>query len=317
MFSTSISPAPVFIGGCPRSGTTLLGAMLGAHDDALCVPESHFITDAIPNARAADGSIDTARAFADIARHHKYRGWRLRAGLDADAAATPGGYPALIRRLVCAYGETIGRTGRPLWIDHTPSNLASAATLLRLFPNARLIHIVRDGRGACASVLPLDWGPNDAATAARWWVEHIGHGLVAEIAYPHLTLRLRYEDLLAEPAAQLRRICVFLGITFHERMIAGDGFVKPDYTLAQHVLVGKPPDPARGNAWRHELPARSIEIFEAVTADLLPMLGYPLVHEGFARGPTHCERAHVALFALPRLVRNRIARRRRRRNGLR
>src|SRR6188472_1560818 len=63
---------PLFIGGCERSGTTMLGAMLGGHSRCLCLPESQFMDDQLAHADA-DGRVDSRAALSRILAHERFR----------------------------------------------------------------------------------------------------------------------------------------------------------------------------------------------------------------------------------------------------
>src|SRR5262245_14756673 len=265
---------PVFVGGCHRSGTTLLGSIYGAHPDSCCVPESHFKFAALRGCDLGRGTMDTVRVLDLIGRDRRFADWSVElpaASLFQDGGA--GSYARLIEWLVARYGERVRKPAASVWVDHTPANVRHAATLFDLFPDARLIHLIRDGRAVAASVLPLDWGPNRIDRAAHEWVEMVGHGLAAEARFgPSRVARVRYEDLLQEPEVTLRRVCEFLGIEYQPRMLRADGFEVPEYTRDQHRLVGKPLDAGRVDAWRRALSARQVEIFESVAGDFLRYL---------------------------------------------
>jgi len=237
---------PIFIGGCERSGTTLLGSMLGAHSDAIVTPESQFKTDVLHTFVDPD---DDPRAVAGtIARHWRYQHWNVQLAPD-ELDLT--GYGALLASLVRAYGARSGRTGS-VWVDHSPNNVRYASHLLGLFPGARFVHIVRDARAVIASVVPLDWGPNSAFVGASWWVERLAHGLALETAQPDRVTRVRFEDLVAAPEPTMRALCARLELTFEPAMLQGGGLHPVAYTSKQHRLVGGQPAIGRGSR-----PARS------------------------------------------------------------
>ena len=270
----------VFIGGCPRSGTTLLGSMLGAHPDCLCVPESRFKITALRARDSAQGNMDLAHILDVIGKDWRFQLWEVDISATRVSGALDGGsYAALIEGIVNRYAERIGKPGSRLWVDHTPSNVRHSATLFDLFPDARMIHLVRDGRAVAASVLPLDWGPNRINRAAQYWVEMVGHGLAAEACWgASRVARVRYEDLVQDPEGTLQRLCVWLEIDYDARMQEADGFSVPEYTRPHHQLVGKAPVPERVSAWRRALSPRQIEIFESEVGDCLRCLGYAPVH---------------------------------------
>ncbi len=282
----------VFIGGCSRSGTTLLGAMIGAHDDFICSPESHFKIDVL---RAINKQIVSAtpEAVLDfIKRHWRFQIW----GLDL----TPESFLScsnqnpsigcLLNGVVAHYAVQQDKPQAHTWVDHTPENISYTYSLLDVFPEAKFIHIIRDGRAIAASILPLDWGPNSIMKVSRWWMRMTSFGLAAEKALgPERVLRVKYEDLVLEPETTMRTISQFLGIEFQPAMLQATGFNPPPYTTQQHMLVGNTPDRKVVNRWQQKLTERQIEIFEHQTRDFMLSLGYPLRYGLQAKGPTFSE----------------------------
>lgn len=275
---------PIFIGGCPRSGTTLLGALLGAHSRCVCVPEMPFKIYPLHRAEWEPGGLSRAE-FADLLQHHSYfQNW----GIPARALAGRAGpakqftYRAAVTELVGRYAAAVEQPESDVWVDHTPENVLHVGTLLEQFPDAVFLHIVRDGRGVAASLLPLRWSVNSVFGAAAVWAEHLGYGLAAEAAQPARVHRVGYEELVREPKRVLARICEFAGLPVEEQLGTQTRFRVPPATRHQHPLVSRPPDPTRADAWRNTLSQRQIEIFESIAGDLLAHLGYPLVFAGRA-----------------------------------
>jgi hypothetical protein len=274
----------VFIGGCSRSGTTLLGAMIGAHTQCICTPESQFKIDVLRHFREKkkeEVNIETARKM--IQDHPRYR--VLWGGVaDSDALIGISSYEDLILWFVRKYAEKEGRPHAAYWVDHSPTNIKHAKTLLELFPKSKFIHIIRDGRAVAASIMLLDWGPNTIDKTAYSWKSRVSHYLSAESSLKNdQMLRVRYEDLIRSPETTLRDICSFLDIEYQPQMIRGSGFKVPRYQDKQHALIGKEPDKKRINAWEKTLTPRQIEIFESIARELLLSLGYDLRYEGRAR----------------------------------
>ena len=76
----------------------------------------------------------------------------------------------MIEWIVKKYGKHVGKPDPRIWVDHTPQNLIHAKLLVDLFPDARMIHIVRDGRAVANSLMRVDRGPNNIEDAANFWV---------------------------------------------------------------------------------------------------------------------------------------------------
>jgi len=278
----------IFIGGCGRSGTTLLGAMLGAHSDCICAPESHFKMRALRPGDWTSDSVDLMAAFKRIRRHWRFKIWEL----DLPPSEVPveeldGSYPRLLEWMATRFADHVGKPDARIWVDHTPENIIYAPTLLKLFPQAKIIHIVRDGRGVASSIMPLDWGPSTIVAAARWWLDNVTYGLALEtLMEADRIVRVKYEDLVSDPLETLGELSASLGIDFQPGMIEANGFTPPRYTVNQHKLIGKKPDARRATRWETRLTPRQIEIFESMAHDFLHYLGYPLRYGLAARGPT-------------------------------
>lgn len=292
---------PVFLGGCDRSGTTFLGSLLGGHDGCLTVPEFQAKADLLRVIGGGQHPLAVHEAMATLRNNWRFRIWNLpteavSSKLSDTSLATPP--RTIIEAVVAAYGETQGKyvDSTRYWIDHTPSNMKDSSTLLKTFPEARFIHIVRDGRAVAASVMPLSWGPHTPDRAAQWWLQRMAFGLANEIALSsEQILRIKYEDLVLETTAMLEEICAFLGLDYQPHMAQGHGFQVPEYTRSQHALVGHQPRAERVAAWKETLSARDIEIFEGIAGGLLETLGYDLVYAGTAHSPTLPERLKFGL----------------------
>jgi hypothetical protein len=261
---------PVFVGGCDRSGTTVLGAMLGTHSDCLCVPESQFIIAAISSPRFSRSNLDVAAALDLIANHPRFRIWQTGLGESTTSPRpTATSYAELIEWLVTRYGTKCGKPSARIWVDHTPSNVKYAASLFELFPGGKLVHIVRDGRAVASSLL-------------------------------RRVARVRYEDLISRPEETLKRLCAFAGIDYQPGMVEGTGFRVPAFTRAQHALVGQRPSPSRIDAWRGELSPRQVEIFESIAGDMLTYLGYSATYGPRAQPMSTSERmvAHLRQYQM-------------------
>jgi hypothetical protein len=285
----------IFIGGCGRSGTTLLGSMLGSHSQCICPPESHFKTTPFRMGLWQEGQIDPQAALDLIQRHWRFKIWQL----EIDPADAPkSSYVDLLHWLVQTYATKHDLTGS-VWVDHTPENINYAPTLLRLFPDARIVHIVRDGRAVANSIMPLDWGPNTVIKAAAWWEEIVRQGLALEEIYPadHI-VRVRYEDLVSAPETTVTALCERLDLAYEPQMLTASGFRAPGYTTGQHAMIGKRPDASRAERWKRALTSRQIEIFESRAAALLRELGYALQYEGEAQPPTLQERRRARITEL-------------------
>ena len=269
----------VFLGGCERSGTTLLASMLGVHRACLTVPESQFKIEALLPHGQPQNDADLRAAAERIIKSWRFGAWEL--SLHADSVPWEqigGSYCKLLEWFVTQYGAHVGKKDFDLWVDHTPENVKYLQTLFELFPDAKGIHIVRDGRAVSASVLPLDWGPNTIMQSAYDWSQKVLFGIAAESVFGKERIyHVRYEALVHEPENVLKELCDWLDIDYDPLMLRNDGYLKPRYyNYKAHTLIGKKPDTMRARAWEEKLSPRQIELFESQTGDLLRNLGYEL-----------------------------------------
>ena len=264
---------PVFVVGCPRSGTRLLAAILGAHSRGLAVPDSRLMTEGL--AAVSDPRDRLAHILADA----RIKAYRIDVPAVRRELADVGAYAEVWLHLVRRYAEAAGRADARVWVDPTPVHARVATTLVELFPRARFVHVVRDGRAIAASVMPLPWGPHTVVRAARWWGEHLAFGLGLELWGGPRVMRVRYEDVLANPHRTIPAVSAFAGLEYEPAMLRGD----------------EAPHRERGDAWEERLTSRDIEMFESSAGDLLRYLGYAMRFAGHARPPSVREHAVAAV----------------------
>lgn len=289
---------PIFIGGCPRSGTTLLGALLGAHSRCVCVPEMPFKFDLLYGVDWQRQGVTSGQASELIGHLGSFRMWGVPAGRAGETAQTHLTYLQTIEDLVHRYAAAVGREEADIWIEHIPHNIRYARALLRHFPKAKLVHLVRDGRGVAASLLPVGWGAGSELAAASYWAEHLAYGFAAERAHPEFVHRVHYEELLREPHRVLAELCRFVELEVEEQLGRETRFPIPRDTLGQHGLVARPPDPSRADSWKSALSDRQIETFEYQAGELLEHLGYDLMFGGRATPPSMGQRVQIELREL-------------------
>ena len=270
----------IFIGGAPRSGTTMLASIMGSHSKILVTSETQFKFDLAH--LFTEKSVPAEDIFHQLTKNKRFRIW------DPDVNKEDMDYSGLsnfMESLVKNYSIKTDRKEYTHWVDVTPVNLRHASFLNRQFPECLFIHLVRDGRGVYASQQKVDFGSNDPVFAALKWTEAVALGLSTEIAFAKRCLRVHYENLLRNPELECIRICEFTGIEFEPAMIEATGFKKSAYSSETHQLVGKRPDPVRIDKWKQDLSEKDILYFESMTYDLLDMLGYERINKGILKKP--------------------------------
>lgn len=277
----------VFIVGCPRSGTTLLQRIVDAHPEIAITPETHWVP-----AFFRDGVGLTTEGFVlpelveELFSHRNFSKMGIShvdlEGLLGDGR--PVSYSSFVSGIFDLYGR---QHDKPLVGDKSPGYARDIPLLHTLWPAAKFIHLIRDGRDVCLSAINWKrkipamtsrfptWAEDPVTTAALWWECHVRLAREAGNALgPDLYSEIRYEALVAHPAEECARLCAFLGVPyvdtmlrFHEGRFSGKAGQD-----AKHSW--QPITPGLRN-WRTQMPSRDVENFEAAVGNLLGELGLP------------------------------------------
>ena len=254
------SPAP-FIVGVGRSGTTLLRLMLDAHPDLAIPPETHFVPDLIGLCKSG-ASPDRLAAEVRASRH-----WAdLGVGRDEleTAFAELGSRPKAAPVLRAFYEGYAARQGKSRWGDKTPGYLRRMSLIASVLPEARFVHLIRDGRDVVLSRRRRGMGADleieraaarwrDRVLAARRQGDHLGSRLYLEV---------RYEDLVKDIPGEMKRIYDTLGL--------GD-FEKAAPHLQQYIEAKKD-----YQTNRFTLPEETRQVIAQRWGDYLRRYGYHL-----------------------------------------
>jgi hypothetical protein len=266
-----MSERPIFIVGSPRSGTTMLRDLLRSHS-RLTFPEESGVLPALHRCHGDPADDRAARRLArDLLASAGIAAWRL--GLDPDTLRHHRSFAGIAGAL---YEDWARRQGKPRWGDKTPLYAAELPTVMRLFPAAQVVHIIRDGRDVVASLERQPWGPTNAYTAARLWRRAVSAGRTEGRRLPGDAYReVRYESLVADPQTTLRELCDFLGERFEPAILRLDRILPPGGRQApwptHHALTI---DPSAAGSWRRCLSASDRRVITAVAGGLLAELGY-------------------------------------------
>jgi hypothetical protein len=277
----------VFVVGCPRSGTTLLQRLLDAHPELAISDESFWIPYFFKRriGLTPEGMV-TPELISRLSEYYKFH--RMKIGRDElkglIRSGEPVAYASFVSGLFDLYGEI---RGKPLVGDKTPDYARNLPTLHSLWPEAKFIHLIRDGRDVClsavnwkrkaarlASLFAL-WGEEPVATVAAWWEWHVRLAREnGQLLGSKLYCEVRYEALVERPEAECARLCAFLGVPYDEAML----HFHEGRTRVENGGDAKAawlPITAGLRDWRVQMTAAEVERFEAVVGPLLDELGYP------------------------------------------
>jgi Sulfotransferase family len=282
-----VLPVFPFFVGSGRSGTTLLRAIFDSHPELAVPDEVSFIIRLSrphyarrygwPREFRADSCVDLLLANGSLLR------WGMSTAEIRSAVLSPpaASFADSVRGLYRRWAE---RQGKPRYADKTPMHVLHLPRLARLFPEARFVHLIRDGRDVALSYLDAAWGPATVEEAAVEWRRRVAAGRRAGRRLgPGRYQEVRYEDLVADPEAVVRRLCRFVDLPWDDRMLryherAGEVIAATRFPEAHQRVRLAPTAGLRD--WRRDIDRAEVARFEAIAGPLLEDLEYGTVTEG-------------------------------------
>jgi hypothetical protein len=269
------NPAPIFIVGAPRSGTSLLRNLLYSHPRLFFRSETQFI----PAFYRVYGNPRSRRQALKLAKKMVKMEWvaRWEEEIDVGEMAEQDTFAEIVDNM---FMQIARREGKSVWGDKTPHYVLDIDTLREIFPAARFIHILRDGRDASLSQLKANFGPRTIFYATVYWRKCVQAGLQSENSVPASQLiRILYEDLLLDTEKEMRRVCDFLELPFDLDVCTPTPvalrYRKPifrqaakSYGTTDRII------PKNTQKWKEEMSHADQVVFESVAGALLGQLGY-------------------------------------------
>ena len=285
---------PIVVGS-PRSGTTLLRLMLDAHSQLAIPPETGFLTIA-GNIRGKGDKLRENFYHALVNYGEPSPSWADFEISKSDfwsalTTITPFNVSDGCRTFYRLYAN---RLGKPRFGDKTPIYCKHLTTIRRVLPEARFIHIIRDGRDAALSLRQMWFSPGwEIETQASFWRDCIVSARSAGVGRPDY-LEIRYEDLILNTRETLERVCAHVNLEFEDRMLSyheraperlkehkgrllADGTsLTQEQRLRQQQRTTKPLDATCVFAWKQTMDHEERKRFQRVAGDVLEDLGYEI-----------------------------------------
>jgi hypothetical protein len=278
----SAKKGPVFVLGCPRSGTTVLYHMLlSAGDFAIYRAESNVFSVLVPrfgNLRSEQNRRRLMQYWLQSKLFHV-------SGLDANEiearitreCRSGGDFLRIVMEAVSA------KQGVSRWADCTPDHLLYLDEIRQQVPDARIIHIVRDGRDVALSYVkqgwsyPMPWDRSEhLAVAGLYWEWIVRRGQRDGHKFGDRYTEVRFEDLVGSPRETLANLSGFVGqeLNYDHIQKIGIGSVKEPNSSFSGGEDGKFNPVGR---WRTQYSDDQLADIEDVIGGFLGQLGYPLV----------------------------------------
>ena len=267
---------PIFVGGTGRSGTTIVARIIGSHPDIQMIPiEIRFIVDPGGLCDLVAGRTDVREFSASLTGKwwHRQRKDGSTRGLHKiverdiveealhELHSSSVRDPSSARRLAHRILDPVATAfDASRWVEMTPPNASRGVELGRIFPEMKLIHVVRDGRDVACSVSPLVWGPADPLSALEWWADRLleAHRACEGLTSDHL-FQTRMESLCTEPDQTIERLFDFLD-------------ERPDPSVERFVRRWVNSERAHIDRWKEDVELHAHEAFQRQYAGLIARL---------------------------------------------
>ena len=240
---------PIFLVGAERSGTTVLRLMLRAHSQISWCNEFEYVVD-LMNDEQQWPDLDTYYNWLKTHRIFRASNFKIDISLD---------YPQLVNSFLRQKKEKEKKPIVGATVHRHFDNL------LRIWPKAKFIHIVRDGRDVARSCIGMGWAGNVWTGIERWIeVEHLWAEMKDSLSESQ-KIEITYESLIGDAENTLEQLCNFIGVSFEPAML--EYYKNTSYDL---------PNPKLLYQWKTKLSNREIQLIESRIAQMLVERNYEL-----------------------------------------
>lgn len=232
----------VFIVGVGRSGTTLLRAILDNHSQICVTPEAHFMLPLLLYGHnyGSGQSFDRQRFQSDLLAAGSFAHWHMSEAELAEATRLSTNASRALADLHAYYAK---REHKIIAIDKTPTITTQLDQIKHFYPNARFIHMVRNGVDVAMSQYQAGWQPT-LQRSAFFWARRISKARAQGKKMGRDYLELKYEHLIASPEESIKEVCGWLGYRYEPSILKGlatksKSILKTVYEPKLHQNLGK------------------------------------------------------------------------------
>ncbi|MBC8320108.1 MAG: sulfotransferase [Bacteroidetes bacterium] len=289
-----ISNIPIFfVVGRPRSGTTLLRTLFDAHPNVSFPPECQFIVNLFPKYGHITNwtEKDLLLFYNDLISQWLFDTWNMdynKLKKSILLLAGNNSYGAICKVVYKQY-TSLFEKGELLFIgDKNPGYAIYSKLLLKIFPEAKFIHIIRDYRDNFVSVKNVDFELPVPSLVVQKWKYFVKKFNKDSAIKPEAFHVIKYEDLANEPKLHMQQLCNFIGIEynaivfdFHEKK---DEILKtypPGYINTYHSNLMHKVNTGKIGVWKKQLSPLQIKLMDATAGKIAEQTGYPRIYTMF------------------------------------
>jgi len=276
----SVADGLFFVVGAPRSGTTLLQAILSSHPRIMLPSETEYFMKFVPSDHVKSDDAQWAKYLDELVQSERF----LEQGLDAAEFTkrlkhTDKSARNVFLAMMTMHAE---RTGCTRIGEKSPHHCRHVEEILFYFPHAKFIHIHRDPRDVAGSLQNTPWSRGSHRSHAKEWSRIMHeHDRLLKVLSPSCYTEIAYINLVTDTESETRRLCDFLGeafdpamLLFHER--SDDGYAPREQEWKSRTR--RPISNDRIGVYKKLLSLRQIASIERITSPWILQFGYTLYH---------------------------------------
>ncbi|HJN06527.1 MAG TPA: sulfotransferase [Bacteroidales bacterium] len=290
----NLSNIPIFfIVGRPRSGTTLLRTLFDAHPNVNFPPECQFIVNLYPKYGKKTNwtEKDILSFYNDLINQWLFDTWTIDPDKLKKTLLSYKGhntYGTICKVVYMQYISLFEKEKLLTIGDKNPGYAIYTKLLLKIFPEAKFIHIIRDYRDNFVSIKNVDFELPIPSLVVQKWKYFFKKFNKDGAERPDTYYVIKYEDLVKDPEIQLEKLCKFIGaeykasvFNFHNKK---DEILKtypPGYIQNYHSSLMKKINTSKIGVWKKQLSPWKIKLMDATAGKVAVQAGYERVYKKF------------------------------------
>lgn len=274
-----LSCTPFFIIGSARSGTTLLRSILSGHPNICIPPESQVIHKLVRSYQYLNflpWEHLSRLIISQFEARKKFYLWEIdMSKFYSELVALKEKNRSLAKAVdmfYCYYMKEKKPACR-MWGDKTTLNTLHLEWINRLFPEAKFVNIIRDGRGAVSSMLKTGTY-NKIEDACQRWSKSIKLAQKFAETKENNFINVRYENLTSHPESEVKKVCAFLSVDYRPEMLEFHNSLLADTKQRHHSNLRKPINTSSIEKWKKNSSAEQKVLVDKLLHNNLVKLGY-------------------------------------------
>ena len=289
-----MTSTPIFLGGLDRSGKTYMRFMLESHPEIIFSKRTNLWTKYYQQYGSLDKEENLERCLTALGKNkHVLALSPDFENIQAEFRQGPLSYERLFELIHRQFAE---RNGKNFWGDQTGLLENYASIILKSYPAAKFIHMIRDPRDRYAAILKKPESKQGLGIATARWLNSVDLARKNMDQYPNRYLVIRYETMVSDPAETISMVCGFLGVEYMPSMIELDQIPRFEDQSSRDVDSDSPITDKFIGEFRKDLSQGQVAFIEFFSRQPMSWFQYQLVET--SEGGRHRKAEFLQTWAL-------------------